>query len=330
MKLTVLALVLMGLVAAVCVAILVNASQSQSFAGVSTSSETEVVVATDYLPAMSVVTSSYVTKSMASKKEVPQGYLTSPVQAVGKILAVPIVEGQVLTESCFVTEGTGAQLAAAIPEGMRAVTITLSGQSVTGGLLYPGCVVDVLASFRLSSMQREKGEALSTTLLHGIQVLAVAGDSVVSKKEKETSPLGKPKNPSGRVTVTLMVDSRQAEALQLAVDYGQVSLAIRNPLDKSPVDIDATVLSQGRLARLGSELTPAVLAATETNHLLKQPFDANSPAEQTEGQDTEGPPKLTPTEVKSYEALSAEKPSWLVTVIRGSEVKQQEIECATK
>ena len=156
MKLTIIVLVVLGVLAALFASILVSASRTQSSTRMNSSSDAEVVLVTKSLPAMSVLTSFFVTKDAASKNKLPEGYLSSPVQAIGRVLAVPVVEGQVLTESCFVTEGTGAQLAAALPEGMRAVSVTLSRQSVTGGLLYPGCVVDVLASFRLPSSERSK------------------------------------------------------------------------------------------------------------------------------------------------------------------------------
>jgi hypothetical protein len=50
------------------------------------------------------------------------------------------------------------------------------------------------------------------------------------------------------------VDSRQAEALQLATVHGTVSLAMRNPNDKIDADRDATLLSGGQLASLAEYL----------------------------------------------------------------------------
>ena len=247
-----------------------------------------------------------------------------------------MVEGQVLTESCFVTEGSGAQLAAALPHGMRAVSITLSGRAVSGGLLYPGCVVDVLASFSLPSVDRDRGQAISTTLLHGIQVLAVEDATIVSKRDdKKKSTLKGNRTSSGRVTIALMVDPRQAEALQLARDYGKISLAMRNPLDRYPVDIDATVLSEGRLAKLGSLMTPAVLASQQQGDTE----DSSEAAEEDRrrllaaaGIDTYGQKEAT-RKAKRVEAEFATgkdqtrtSPQWGVTVIRGRDVVEQELD----
>jgi len=326
MKLAVAILVILGVLAAGSAAILVAGLRPRP-ARANAPSEMEVVLTTQSLPAASVLTSSYITKGMASTNELPEGYLSSPVQAIGRVLAVPVVEGQVLTGSCFVSDGTGAQLAAALPEGMRAVSVTLSNNYDTGGLLYPGCVVDVLASFKLASSER--GQAISTTLLRGIQVLAVEGTSVVSKDATEKAPGENERTRNIRgLTVTLMVDPKQAEALQLARQFGDVSLAMRNPLDKNRVATDTTVLSQGRLATLGSMLDPAALDARNEGERLKgQPSDTNDLTVQAEGQSTQKWVQqaiLGGTEY--YQDLPKKQSLWLVTVIRGREVKEQELD----
>ncbi|MEJ2647712.1 MAG: RcpC/CpaB family pilus assembly protein, partial [Sedimentisphaerales bacterium] len=174
-----------------------------------------------------------------------------------------------------------AHLASALPYGMRAVSVTLSSKAIPDELLlYPGCVVDVLVSFRLSSSDRNMGSAISTTMLREVQVLAVEGNSVVTKQDVEGEVKAKAKRSNGQVTVTLMVDSKQAEALQLAIDNGNISLAIRNPLDKKMVDAEATVLSQGRLASLASVLTPAVFSEANVEEQLSLAEDQNTDTEQ--------------------------------------------------
>jgi pilus assembly protein CpaB len=343
MKLAVIALIILGVLAAVSASILVSTlrTESSGSADKATPSDVEVALAKRSLPAMSVITSDHVVKRTAPRDKLPEGQPSSPAQAIGRVLAVPVVEGQVLTESCFVTEGTGALVAAALPYGMRAVSVSLSNRSLSGGLLYPGCVVDVLASFKLRSSDRVRGQGISTTLLRGIQVLAVEEDSIVSRKEDKVEKGFGGRATSRRVAVTLMVDPRQAEALQLASENGSISLAMRNPLDKGPVDIDATVLSQGRLANLGSLLTPAVFAAkTETEtvssvgqstsspyyNLMKQVERANvrTLAQQREtkrGRFSEGISKGVYLGEEYPEGLS---PHRQVTVIRGREITEEQ------
>jgi len=312
-------LVAMGLAAALFAALLVKSLRSDDLSGVVP--EVDVLLASKDLPAMSVIESTDVTVEKVAKAKLPVGYLSSPAEGIGKILAMPVVQGQVLAESCFIENGVAAQVAASLPTGMRAVSVSLSNDSITGGLLYPGCVVDVLASFKLQSSER--GQAISTTLLREVQVLAVRGASVVSEKEIEQDKSRSPSNSNyGRVTVTLMVDPKQAEALQLATENGMISLALRNPLDKSPVDTEATVLSQGRLAQLGSAMTTAVMAGSEGVGTSAPPTgDLTSGL----GVKTEGA-KTSLQKGGSGEAPSKSRESWPVTVIRGSQVEQEDLD----
>ncbi|MHC4758893.1 MAG: Flp pilus assembly protein CpaB, partial [Planctomycetota bacterium] len=211
---------------------------------------------------------------------------------------------------------------------MRAVSVMLPKEAVSGGLLYPGCVVDVIASFRLSGAYKDKGQAISTTLLHAVQVLAVDKKTIVSKQEnlpKSTTP----QRSSGRITVTLMVDPKQAEALQLAIRHGTISLAMRNPLDKYAVDIDPTVLSEGRLARLGSMLDSTVAVSQNEGDLaamlaMIDPNDPNYEQMMTNTSDV-----YSQGQQQAFGGFFSETPqssNWLVTVIRGAEVKEEEIE----
>jgi Flp pilus assembly protein CpaB len=327
MKWGIIILVILGLAAAACAAILVSTLGAKSAASADKNSSPgiEVAMAKTSLPAMTVITLEHIVKETVPKEEVPKEGFTSPASVIGRVLSMPVVEGQILTESCFVTAGSGAQLAAALDPGMRMVTVALSSKTTPDiALLYPGCVVDVLVSFRLSSRDSE-GEAVCMPMLHGIQVLAVDGESVVSnpKQETEEGTAPKPRRTSrgGATMVTLMVNSKQAEALQLAADNGIVSLAIRNPLDSYPVDRQPTILSQGRLAHSGSPLTPVVPFNDEKSleKFLEQlrgkkssePNDPNSPLPQ---------PKLP-------EEYRAPKPqNWDVTVIRGQQKTVEEME----
>ena len=321
MKWGIIVLLILGIVAAACAAMLIGIlrTDSSTSASKNSSSKVEVAMARISMPAMTIMALDHVVKEEVAKENLPEGRLSSPSKVIGKVLAVPVVKGQILTDSCFVTEGTGSLLAAALPYGMRAVSINLSSRAIPDELLlYPGCVVDVLVSFKLSSADRSKGQAISTTMLRGIQVLAVAGDSVVSKQDKERESTAKARRTGRGATVTLMVDPKQAEALQLAADNGSISLAIRNPLDKRLVDMEATILSQGRLASLGSALTPAVLATVQR--------EQGPSAEQAQGD------SATDTDIMGQQFISDEEyrihqsPRWGITVIRGREATVEELD----
>lgn len=322
MKWSIVILIVLGLLAALSAAILVGvlrAAPSDS-ATESLSSDVEIVLAKTSLPGMSVITPKHITTSMVSKNDPPEGYISNPVLVIGRVLATSVVEGQVLTKSCFVAEGSAAQLIAAIPHGMRAISVMLSNHAVTGGLLYPGSVVDVLASFRLRSRDSSKGQAISTTLLQGIQVLAVDDVSVVSKKtDDEKNYVHKENYSSNRkLTVTLMVTSKQAEALQLAREYGSIFIAIRNPLDRYPVESDTTVLSEGLLAKFGSVLTPAVLTPQQKKDLLEEMRNSTKEVEK-DGKEAK-------TDFVAERQQTDSSHQWGVTVIRGRDVQIHQLD----
>ena len=330
MKWGIVILLILGVAAAACAALLIGAMGTNSSATAKTSQGLEVVVAKRSLPAMSVVTVEDFVKQKVSKNELPQGQgqLVNPTRVIGRVLAMPVVEGQFLTESCFITEGTGAQVVAAIPDGMRAVTLNLNSKAIPDALfLYPGSVVDVLFSFKLSS--KSVGEAGSLTILSGIQVIAVDGESVVSNHEQEAKAKTRPA--SSGLQVTLLVDQKQAEALQVLADNGNISLTIRNPLDKSVGDMQATLLSQGQLARLSSLLTAEGVAAPQKERAMREWLAAQllgqkDPNGQADGNDTSGTPMPAQQPQSSEEYQAPKRPRWGVEVIRGQETKTEEFD----
>lgn len=319
MKYTVILLVVLGIVAAVSAVFLVQMMRV-TLAADHNSGPVEVVRLKRSLPAMTVLTSDALEITQIEQTAAPEGFLSSPIQAVGRILSKPAVAEQVLTEGCLITEGSQAQLAAALPTGMRAVSVALSSNSVSGGLLYPGCVVDVLVTFKLVGRTRSDvaGEAISTTLLHGVQVLAVQGESVISQPEPVTNDKISPKSnlsSSQRISVVLLVDPKQAEALQLAMDNGSVSLALRNPLDQQQTPAEATVLNRGQLSKLGSLLGTTVEQARPAVYVADSP-DAGIMIENTAAKEA----------VTADPAPQRRSSSWGVTVIRGTEVGTEEFQ----
>jgi hypothetical protein len=109
---------------------------------------------------------------------------------------------------------------------------------------------------------------------------------------------------------------------------------MRNPLDKGPVRTDTTVLSQGRLASLGSLLTPAVFAAkTETANSAEQPTSYYDFVKQIkERANVRTLPQRGETEKGRFSEgtfMSEEYPKELsphrqVTVIRGREITEEQ------
>lgn len=332
MKFGIVILLILGLVAAACAAVLMGtldigtskAKQPQSL---------EVALARVSLPAITVITNDYIDVEMLSRNELPPGKLVKPSQIIGRVLAVPVVEGQVLTESCFVPEGAASKLIAQIPYGMRAFTVSVSSKAMPDrALLQPGSVVDVLVSYKLSSRDTE-GEALSTTMLRGIQVLAISGESIVSNTGDEEEKKTSKRSSSRGALVTLLVDTKQAEALQLAIENGNITLSIRNPLDKDEFDMDPSILNRRKLTPRGSDLPPAV--SPSVNRDLYLPPEGSNPGQGAGSNNLQpGSPENnnngaimpTPQPKSGNKYDGGRNPLREITVIRGNKTEVKEID----
>ncbi len=336
MKWGILILVVLGIIAAACAALLVGAMGAGSAATANNSKGIEVIVAKRSLPAMTIVTLDDFVKQSVPRNEMPQGQVPSPTLVVGRALAVPVVGGQVLTESCFIPDGAGARVVGMMPDGMRYVTLNLNSRAVPDALfLYPGSVVDVLFSFKLSS--KSIGEAGALTILSGIQVVAVNGESIVSDSEQDAN--AKTRKANAGLQVTVMVDQKQAEALQVLADNGNLSLTIRNPLDKTVGDKQATVLSQGQLARLSELLTAEGVAAPQKERAMREwlasqvlgteeepnQSDSAKPGQSIEkNSDINIAPPVLPTYLEQQNQPKKNS-RWGITVIRGVKTETEEI-----
>jgi pilus assembly protein CpaB len=237
MKWAIVGLCLLGSVAAASAALLVNALRAQNTVS-SGAPDVTVLIARKALPPMTVIESSVVELKTMSPDKAPPQSISSPVAVVGKVLTKPIQEGEAFTASSFADPGSAQQLAAVIPSGKRAVGISVTNYAGLDGLLYPGSMVDVMVSLKQGDgAEGVRREALSTTLLENIQVLAIEQQTVVSPaKPAGTLEVGRANDSH---CVTLLVDSKQAKALQLAMEQGTLSLALRNPLDAANGDRDA-------------------------------------------------------------------------------------------
>lgn len=311
MRLTVIGLLGLGLFAAICAAVLVavlRAERPIAMGDESAIPEVEVVVAARQMPAMTVIDSASVEMKSIPANEVPAGSIRAATSVVGRVLVQPMVEGQAFTSSAFARDGSGVQLASVLAEGRRAMSIALQDFSGLDGLLYPGSMVDVIASFRMAQEDDDGsirgGDLISTVLLEAIQVLAIENQTIVSGEPKEDAAQEQVRTGRGRRMITLLVDPRQAEALQLASGHGTIALALRNPLDTAPVDRRGTSFV---------DLSPIL-----GSRLIE--LDAAAKAEKlAEASPPPPPPEEVVEEPKG-------PPPWSTIVIRGAQTETQTFE----
>lgn len=312
MKWSIVILLILGVVAAACAAVLMGTIKLGSSASGKQPVNVEVAICKESLPSGTVITNELIVKEMVSRSEVPEGPLPNTLKIIGRVLAVPVVEGQVLQESCFVKEGVGEKLAAQIPHGMRAVTVTVTSKIMPDRiLLYPGCMVDVIVCYSLRSSS-DGGEAVSQTMLVGIHVLGVSGDTVVSQTEEEG---GAKKRTSSGTRVTLLVTPQQAQALQLAADNGSLSMSLRNPLDKVPVNEEASVLNRDSLRRNGDTLPPVI--SSERGLPGEQGITSDNTLQEGSDNDNSGTKILVPWNKSNNIRQNQKNSRWEVETLNG-------------
>src|SRR4051812_3572660 len=233
MKVAVAFLVMLGLLAAVCATVLVKsltARPGPAQEAVTSDPDVDILVATRDITPTEIVDTNAVTTKKIPAAQVPEGALLNSVQVVGKVLTTRMVQGQPFTKTNFIRTNDGMFLAASLPRGKRAISVSLAEWSGMAGLLYPGGVVDVLVSIKPGS--GAGNDTVCTTVLQGLQVLAIGQQSIASEefKDKEPGALAGSGKMNYRM-VTLLVDPKQAELIQLAIQNGSVSLSMRNPMD---------------------------------------------------------------------------------------------------
>ncbi len=144
-------------------------------------------------------------------------------------------------------------LAAVLPPGMRAVSIPVDQVSGVAGLIWPGDHVDVMLTELFAGSKEHQvqpgHQVMTETILYNARVIAV--DQAIVQGASPTAGV------TGKIahTVTLEVDARDAQRLNVAENLGRMSLAIR------AVDNSAVPQAQPRGSVFASDVTPALAIA---------------------------------------------------------------------
>lgn len=177
---------------------------------------------------------------------VPEGALTSPADAIGKVANQTIGRGEPVTSRRAVESLGGSSLASLIAPNMRALTVRVNDVIGVAGFLLPGNRVDVLST----PAQRGPDQRPKTrTLLQNIKVLAVDQQARTAKDD-----------PIVVRAVTVEVDPRQAEIIVQATEEGTVQLVLRNPLDQQVEDEPKPAPAAAPVQRRPARPAPVVVA----------------------------------------------------------------------
>lgn len=186
----------------------------------------------------------------------PKGALLDAKSALDRAVLYPISANEILTSAKLASLAGPEGIPAMIEPGMRAVAVPITETSGAAGLIQPRSRVDVLFT-RSGSL----AEASTVTILQDVEVLSIGRTTTPGQAAGQTDPRA-PRS----TTATLLVTPEDARKLELAKNQGRISLALRNPLDRSrlpnggPVTfeaLDPMIFARTARARRGLPPTPA-------------------------------------------------------------------------
>ena len=153
--------------------------------------------------------------------ELPDGAFADPVMIAGSVLTAGVDQGEAIYATALADKDND-WLASEIPEGMRGVTVRVAEFAGVTQQLQVGDRVDVL----VADANRSPGRTTLQikTLLQNIEVIAT-GRELKQDGRPNTIP-----------AVTLLVEARDSQDLNLADQSGAIRLALRNPLDEGTQD----------------------------------------------------------------------------------------------
>lgn len=189
----------------------------QPVAATSSTPMTNVVVAkTDLDPGQQITLEDVMTIEVPTTSA-PANAFKDPAQLKDRALITGVVKGQMMFEGLLAGQGVDGGLTALVPKGMRAVSVEVSESSGLAGLLVPGCRVDVIATLKQDNSQ------IAKTIVENAKVQAIGVKLSRGKSDDKGAPAAK--------TVTLIVTTKDAEAIELASNSGRPRLVLRGTSD---------------------------------------------------------------------------------------------------
>jgi pilus assembly protein CpaB len=187
--------------------------------------KSSVILAARSLPLGAIVGPQDI-KSIEWSGSVPEGYLSTPEDVVGRGLVQNVQENEAILTGKLAAKGAGGGLPVIIDEGMRAVSIAVDQVVGVAGFVLPSTRVDVL----LTMPDNATKEPATRVIMQDVRTLA-AGQSIQQDAEGKAQVVS---------VVTMLVSPEQAETLALASQQGRIQLALRNTLDTARIKTSGT------------------------------------------------------------------------------------------
>jgi pilus assembly protein CpaB len=161
------------------------------------------------------------------------GAFADPNQLVNRGAITVVAENEPVTAFKVAGPESGSGLPPVIPEGMRAMSISVNDVVGVAGFVLPGTHVDVLLS--VDDPGGSNGnEPMARTVVSNVLILTSGTRYDRQEGNGEPQRVG---------VVTLAVLPEDGERIALAATQGRLSLALRNPADADPTKTAGIKLS---------------------------------------------------------------------------------------
>jgi len=181
-----------------------------------------LVVATQDLSIGSMITEKDMQVIEFPLQGYPEGGFETTEEALDRSVIRPILENEPLTLGRVTEKGAGFGLAPLIPEGYRAIAISVNAVSGVSGFIMPGSRVDVLLTVQSGTQGADR---VTTTVLENVTVLSTG-------HKQQPNENGQPENVP---VVNMLLKPEEAELLTLASQEGKIQLVLRNPRDETMI-----------------------------------------------------------------------------------------------
>jgi pilus assembly protein CpaB len=179
---------------------------------------------------------------------IPPGSFNSIAQLLPggqrRVALLPISINEPILASKLSSSGSGASIAALLPEGMRAATVRINDVSGVAGFVQPSDTVDVLITRQNAGAAQST--QLSDVLLQNVRVIAI--------DQQAKNADGTPKVAR---TATLEVTPIDAQKLALAQEVGSLSLVLRKPGEANNPVVETVSMNDLRYNLYGGARYPA-------------------------------------------------------------------------
>ena len=159
--------------------------------------------------------------------------------AIGQIALIPFTAGEQVLTTQITKDRSQISLAADIPAGKRAMSITVSQVTANAGFVKPGDVVDVVGIFPTNAplpanaITVGSGHLVAVTVVQSLKVLAIGAAVQAPQQSGQANGL----TPSNAGSVTFLLTPEQASKLFLAEDTGTLRLVQRPLGETTPVTV---------------------------------------------------------------------------------------------